>query len=298
MNSIVLELQKEAIDSSIKTSDLLRKAMVVARKLNQEEILDWVNSELNGYKDNCEIPDYRNVKGKVRGRIGCTYWQPILFKEQNTEDIYTKRVITSSITKLEDTMCKMQTKDDYYAIDLPSEIQYRLSKEAFQEEGEVKLFINPSYLHDIFNHVRNIILEWTLKLEQNNILGKGLSFSEDEKEKAKTIPNNINNFYGPIKSAQIQQGNETAIQVSRNIDLDTVTDFINALKKEISDLPLSGDSKSELESDIATTEAQLNSPKPKEGVIKECLKSIRTILEGAAGSATAQILLTSTQPFL
>lgn len=56
MGSLVRDLQKQAMDSSIPITDLLRSAYVVAKKLKIEEFEKWTNLELNGYKDN-NVPD-------------------------------------------------------------------------------------------------------------------------------------------------------------------------------------------------------------------------------------------------
>ncbi len=59
-NSIVLELQDLAIGRDNNISDLLRKALLVASKLNLIEFKEWVNSELNGYTE-VGVPDYRKL---------------------------------------------------------------------------------------------------------------------------------------------------------------------------------------------------------------------------------------------
>ena len=51
MGSLVLELQKEALDQSVSTLSLLRKSLVVATKLKLQDFKDWIASEINGYKD-------------------------------------------------------------------------------------------------------------------------------------------------------------------------------------------------------------------------------------------------------
>lgn len=51
MAKIVIELQHEALKSDFDIMNLLRKAYLVARKLKLQEFEDWVNNELNGYKD-------------------------------------------------------------------------------------------------------------------------------------------------------------------------------------------------------------------------------------------------------
>jgi hypothetical protein len=54
---------------------------------------------------------------------------------------------------------------------------------------------------------------------------------------------------------------------------------------------LSGGQSEELESEIATLEAQSRSPKPKHGIVHETLRSIRSILEGASGGVAAELVL-------
>ncbi|WP_272542920.1 hypothetical protein, partial [Pseudomonas aeruginosa] len=45
-----------------------------------------------------------------------------------------------------------------------------------------------------------------------------------------------------------------------------------------------------LRSDVETIRLQNNSPTPKKGIIKECLDSIKTVLEGATGNVLASYL--------
>ena len=61
MDSLVLELQRDAMDGSISLLDLLRKAQVVARKLNIQELQHWIQNELDGYPDKSEPPKYRFI---------------------------------------------------------------------------------------------------------------------------------------------------------------------------------------------------------------------------------------------
>ena len=62
MPAIVPELINMATDSSVSTTDLLRKALVVARRLAVPELVDWISGELNGYKEG-NLPDYRVLRG-------------------------------------------------------------------------------------------------------------------------------------------------------------------------------------------------------------------------------------------
>ena len=70
MKSLVLELQREAMNPNSRLSDVLRKAMVVATKLKVQDLRVWVESELKGYSKDEEIPSYRKVNGTLKA------WNP------------------------------------------------------------------------------------------------------------------------------------------------------------------------------------------------------------------------------
>jgi hypothetical protein len=70
MSSIVLDLQRDMLDSNKKVSNLLRKAYVIARKLEVKDFETWTYNELNGYNQNLEVPLYRTLIGELR------YWNP------------------------------------------------------------------------------------------------------------------------------------------------------------------------------------------------------------------------------
>lgn len=62
MPALVPELVDMASTPAVSTADLLRRALVVARRLAVPEFVDWINSELNGYGA-VEVPDYRTIEG-------------------------------------------------------------------------------------------------------------------------------------------------------------------------------------------------------------------------------------------
>lgn len=99
---------------------------------------------------------------------------------------------------------------------------------------------------------------------------------------------NIINIQKMVNS-QIQQGTTHSTQTGsfNSQDLQSLADFINLLRGKLPELNLKPEDKKEVEADIETIEAQLSSPKPKSVIIKECLGTIRNILEGITGSILA-----------
>jgi hypothetical protein len=93
--------------------------------------------------------------------------------------------------------------------------------------------------------------------------------------------------------SQIQQGANQSSQVLtyNTKDIEAILKFVADLKSQLPELKLDSETEAEVDSDISTIESQVKSPRPKFTVIKECLLSIRTVLEGIAGNAIAAILL-------
>ncbi len=64
--SLVEQLQLAACDNATSVADLLRKALLVASKLEVPAVPEWIRKELSGYGDGGDVPPYRRVHGVVR----------------------------------------------------------------------------------------------------------------------------------------------------------------------------------------------------------------------------------------
>ena len=64
MPAIVPELVTMASDLAVSAGDLLRRALVVAKRLAVPELVEWINAELNGYEG--KVPDYRKIRGSPK----------------------------------------------------------------------------------------------------------------------------------------------------------------------------------------------------------------------------------------
>jgi len=172
------------------------------------------------------------------------------------------------------------------------ELQRGLSK-GFGFQTEVSLFSSTTTIVGIIDAVRTIVLNWSLKLEEEGVLGEGLGFTAQEKEAASKSPQHITNFYGPVHSPQIQQGTEQSMQISAKleIDLERVAEFVGELRDTFAALDLQEGTSDEAKAEMTTIEAQLGSPKPKASIVRQSLSSIRAILEGAGGGAAAHLLV-------
>ena len=128
VTSLVTELQREALDRSVPAADLLRKALVAARKLKIEGIQSWLKSELNGYSNSEEIPEYRSVHGEIKALNPYNgLWMPIMFPESMAK-VYrslSNRKCGQSVAELEDLLT---TEFDTLTMPYAFELTARLTK--------------------------------------------------------------------------------------------------------------------------------------------------------------------------
>ena len=291
MSSVVVELQREALDRAVRVSDLLRKALVVARKLGLREFQTWTEKELSGYGKADDVPEYREVSGEIRGWNPVRGWIPILFEDPKEGEILSRRKCGQSIAEIEHLLEGKREKSSLH-MPFPHELQRRLGL-GFGFETQVSLFTQYSGMARIIDSVRTIVLNWALQLEEDGIIGEGLSFTEREKKVAEHSPQNITNFFGPVQSPQVQQGSTQPIQVAASFALDVaaVASVVAKIRTSLESMDLSSDRRREAEAELVTLESQVGSPKPKASILREGLESLRRILEGAGGGAAGQLLV-------
>lgn len=291
MAGIVLELQREALDKSTRVSDLLRKALLVARKLKIVDLESWILSELNGYSDTdaASFPPYRWIHGEIKSFNPYNgMWLPIMFPEAEAKihQALTRRPCSQAIAEIENLISR--TKDGQLSMPYSPDVQAKLINAADLLSPPV-LIVPESRLYGIVDAVRTTILDWALKLEENGISGENLSFSDEDRKTASHMVFNI----GSMSNSQIQAETSGSQQVVANLSLDpkAILDFASTTRTSVPDLQLEKTETEELNSELDTLEAQAKSPKPKTHILRESLKSVRTILEGAAGKIAAEGLL-------
>lgn len=144
----------------------------------------------------------------------------------------------------------------------------------------------------ILESVRNIILNWSLELEAQNVLGDDMSFSDKEKEAASHVPLNVT--IGDITGSQVQVNSAGSRQEMKSDTgaIEALKSFVEAFDKEVqNNNDIDQSIQDELMAEIATLKAQASSPNPKRAVIVETLVSIRNILEGAVGGVLSNAAL-------
>lgn len=299
MSSIILELQNEASNSNSSVSDLLRKAKIVAVKLGLDDFLKWIENELNGYdtKEESELPSYRIISGEAKAWNPYYGWRPILFSDIESQRLLSVRSINQKIGELDDLM-KSESEGPFF-VDYNPEAKKAI-REAIKSDTDIKFMVSKNSVAGILEGVRNIVLDWSLKLEKEGVMGEGMTFSKEEKEKVDNKDfriGNIENFNGVIGGSMSGNSsiNINQIKESNREELKNLTEQIKKYTKEIG---LEKKEENELKEKTNDLDASLKVEKLDSKKIGSIISSIKNILEGATGSVVAQGILFSLQKFI
>lgn len=285
MAGLVLELQADAMEDKVPASAVLRKALAVSRKLGLPDVESWLNEELNGYAASAEVPDYRKFQGTLKVWNPYHGWQPLFFAKPEDNEIFSKSQTRQSVSEIEELLAK---GENAYESPLGAKAEQMLMK-GMEVQLRPALHIPRTALIRVVTTVRNRILDWALELERNGVIGEGMTFSQAEKANAREAATvyqiqNQTIVHG-MQGSQIQQGTHASTQTYQVAQLDTaaILALVAEIRATVRGSQLAVAASTEIEGDLATIEAQAKAPKPKRGFMSEAAKSVRTVLEAAAG---------------
>lgn len=188
--SLVLELQRLAQDGSTGLSELLRRAKVVAVKLDLREARVWIEQEMNGYATRGAVPAYRFVPTELKARNPFHGWQPVVWEGANPlQEHFSLEKVAMPLSEIE----SVAHKDGAPHSGISQE-----ESDLLQSLGNGQLtrlplarFYAPASFVRILEAVRTKILDFSLELERNGVLGEGMTFNASEKRDAVGVVLNV-----------------------------------------------------------------------------------------------------------
>ena len=282
MPALVPELVNMASDPAVPTDDLLRCALVVAKRLSVGELVGWIDAELNGYKADQEVPDYRTVHGLLRAiDLFSGRSIPLEVNSAMLARTLSTMPLRQSVTELEHLAASPNGVKINYGHEWHQTLMGHIG-----DDLSPYVSVSSAQLRAVMSSTRNRILDWALDLEGRGIIGEGMSFTPQEK----LAVQQIHNHFGDVSGSQIQISSNGSTQTQTNTtgtDLEALKGLIQALGTALE--PAQGDAADELRAELTTLKAQAESPKPKWEIIKATARSIKTLAEGAAGNILASL---------
>jgi hypothetical protein len=287
MSSLVEELQRDALNPRVSVTELLRKAKVIAAKLALSEFSAWVEKELRGYIQRDDVPFYRVVTGQPKAFNPYQGWQPVVVQSTEKFEMIAKSPIGQSIGELEHLA---NGDSDDFEVPYPPEIQSQLMR-AIGRPLQVTLFVGKTEIIGILESVKNILLDWSLKLEQSGIAGDGMSFSKEDRNRASEPSvvykiGRIDNFTGAM--GPISDQASVSAQSTNGGDIAAIRNLMQQIEKYESELSLNDEQISELRTVIENIKSEAREAKPTMSRIRSLLLSVKSMMEGTAGSLIAQ----------
>lgn len=293
MSSLVLDLQQEILKPDCDILNALRKAHIIAIKLKLTEFDNWLQSELNGYETNHDlIPDYRKISGQLKAWNPYHGWIPVIMQDSRLEEALCHRKMADSIGDIIELYSKSKGS---IILTFSADVAAKLdswSNAPFNTN--YSLHVSNHQLKSIVDKVINCLMEWTLKLEENGIVGENMRFNETESASAKDIPQQIN-YYGPvingnISSSQIVSGNNSTVTYSAQAISDALNEIRDSLEKE----QIAGEDMEnalELLSDISDKVERNKKP----SIIKSALVGLKDFVLATGANVTAALITAKIQ---
>ncbi|MFW6116544.1 MAG: hypothetical protein ACOC6F_02350 [bacterium] len=166
------EIKADLVSDSVPLSRILRKARVLAYQLESEELKEWVSQELDGYRSENDLPDYRVLKTDCYGTWTNGVWrlQAHLVSQSAIESDELKEFLTTlrvfeGIRSIEE-----RAHDDNLSLSPPGDA-VRWVNRCVSTQGwryiNLRYAVDSTDFEQILDTVRNRLLEFVLELDSS-----------------------------------------------------------------------------------------------------------------------------------
>lgn len=238
--SVVLQMQELASDSSKPLIDLLHIALIVSTKLNLQDLRQWVLAEINGYEESASLPPYRVISGDLKVHNPYRGLIPFLIQEPDLQEAACRIALRDSVSSIQSLVTQSKNGTVVYYFDPEKETALmRLQSDSFGPLRPLRV-VGANQLLSILQTVRTTVLEWALRLEAEGIRGDGIIFTNSEKERAMTRRSiHIENFQGvlgDVHGSTVSQTNTIAVSAGNFDTLATYLASLGVVKLDIDEL--------------------------------------------------------------
>lgn len=169
--TLLQQIEEEAVDSKSDVASLLRKCKVLATRLRNDSLKDWIRCELNGYTNTTDIPEYRIVPCQSVGTfygLGKTLKNapipPMCVPAEARDVLFTLR-FTQGVGYLQ---ALLADTDGTLVASWPGDLIALLSQKVYQGMGMLNAHMECSSgaIVKILETIRNRILDFVLALEE------------------------------------------------------------------------------------------------------------------------------------
>jgi hypothetical protein len=284
---LILQIQEAALDGKSSVTDALRKARIACAKLGLTEFGNWVDKELNGYMNvsASELPEYRKLYGRPEAYNRYQGWQPIQFSSGEQQMNWSLAPIGMAISAIEDSLPRdMASGNGIFSFPYSPEFQVKM-RANMNWADDLRIRLEVPQILTLINSVRNILLDWTIDLEKQGVLGESLTFSSDDREKSAAVTaNTVNNIHIEQVGSFVQSAQDSVMQGSVETTMTLSQSTLDLVQQVEALLPASNlpaPVQSEAQDALSELKQAANSPNPESGRLRKGLESLKRVLAPA-----------------
>ncbi|MEA3496179.1 MAG: hypothetical protein U9R42_09115 [Bacteroidota bacterium] len=236
---LISDIINELIDTEKSITSPILKTKVLASRIQNQELLDWINNELRGYGGIKGLPKYRVYKCNLTGDYingDMQYNQqpvPTVGLSQEWENVLQNMHFDQSVSSLEKT--KSENKSGELSYTLPAEMtgivqrNFRKLGNPYLQLINCKKSVSIIVVDEILSIVRNNLLYFMLKIDSEYGNVTDLNELKSKKDEITTIMNKtIINTSGDGNI--ISTGDHANVSATINISKGNKSELENYLK--------------------------------------------------------------------
>lgn len=166
--SLLEDIQQAAVESRTDLATLLRKCKLLAARLDNRPLEDWVLWESNGYPDEVPVPEYRAWPLELRGHFFGPFGSgiknapiPSMCIPANVRKSYTEYECRQSVASIEAVLADSKSGTVRVATD---DLAVALGSDVYEDQNCAQAWaqFGTGRLVELLNAVRNRILDFAL----------------------------------------------------------------------------------------------------------------------------------------
>lgn len=216
------QLLKDIVNGKESLENILLRLKVILSDLENEDIMNWVNGELEGYAENKDtLPSYRILKGSPIGTYFINHQtqytnQPVPLKQLISDEELYDNIITLKLTNSIRAIQNILNSDsrDNFAKIIETGLCHAISTEELQI-ALMRIKFGSNQLDDVVSKVKSKLIEIVLELEKhfNNL--DELDIEEQLGEENTNRDNIVYNIQNIIYDSSLKLGDSNKITRSK-----------------------------------------------------------------------------------
>ena len=237
--NLLNDIQSDLVNESASLANTLRKAKILANEIGLPEFREWVDSELNGYRDRESVPEYRRVRQPnyctvTNGRflINDAILPTTQFPD-NVRDIVEICVFFGGVGELE----AQASATPLYKQWTPELLMVARKFTEWTEGGElVEAYqsISTHAILGVLDQIKNRLLDFVLGLQEYNITPENMKNQTGSQENARKTFNTY--IIGDQNTVASGENVNQTIKTVQKGDTESLLNFLRGLNLDDDDV--------------------------------------------------------------